>query len=110
MKKLIYEISSKRGGEYSKYDVEFKSLDANATQVDMKFSTKDAQWNHPGQKIGSLFDNGNYVSVNVQGKMVRLDYSQVEYMRMLLHAYDHANAMKRPEIYPMKLNKFEEVK
>ena len=110
MKKVIYEVGYGKGGELSKYDMLFKSLEANSTQVDMRYSTIDKQWSVPGEKIGSLYDNGNGVSVNVQGKHMYLDYAQVEYMRLLLHAYDQANSIKNPRTYPARLLKLQEAK
>jgi hypothetical protein len=109
MKKVIYETNN--GSDNSKYQVDFREVDMNDTHIDLRYSPKDGQWTNPGKKIGSLFDNGNYVSLNIEGdKKIYLDYAQVDYVRMLLHAYDEANKQKHPSLYPTKLNKFVEVK
>ncbi len=109
MKKAIYETVNE--GSLSKYDVEFKKVDMNDTHIDLKYAKCDRQWTKPGGKIASLYDNGNYVSINIEGKKsLYLDYAQAEYLRLLLHAYDEANAIKSPRVYPTKLNKFSEYK
>jgi len=110
MKKSIYEIAHKNG-DTSKYGVEFKRENINDTQVDLTYAKCDKQWTKPGEKIASAYDNGNYVSINLQNdKRLYLDYAQVEYLRLLLHALDESNTKKHPGVYPSKLNKFQEYK
>jgi hypothetical protein len=115
MKKAIYEVSYKTG-DLSKYDVLFKNVDTNDTKIDLAYSSLDGQWTHPGKKAAALFDNGNNISIKFAGldgedpKSLYLDPMQVEQLRLLLHAHDEANKMKRPSCYPAKLIKFTEYK
>ena len=104
MQPVIYEL--RNGTDTSKYDVYFNKVDINDTRIIIGQSQFDSSWANPGKVEGILENNGDYVIITMGNKAVKLDYSQVEVVRLLLHANDIANKTKIPEVYPTKLTKF----
>lgn len=78
MKRALKVIYKKYPNDSSIYDVE-----GNKKQFSLKASKLD-NWTNPGKTFLSLEDDGNGVSLNLGGKQIRLDYMDVELVRLAL--------------------------
>lgn len=61
--------------------------DLEKTDTGFKLIKSDnGEWSNPGEVAATLKDNGECIKINIGGKKIKLDYSEIQELHILLQA------------------------
>jgi len=64
------------------------------------FRSESREWTTPNEKVGELKDDGESISITIEGKKIKLNYGQeVVLLALLMYHYQDKLELREPQIF-----------